>query len=162
MAKRASLYGLLLAVSLLFGYVETLVSPFIPIPGVRIGLANAVVMLLLLYGDAPGAVGVNLTRVGLSALLFGNWFRLLFSLAGAVSSLAVLLLCRKSRRLGTAGLSLLGGVAHNLGQWAVASLWLSNGILYLLPPLIAAGALAGFLVGLAADGVKRVLPKNIF
>ena len=162
-AKRVALYGLLLAVSLLFSYLETLLAPLIPIPGVRVGLANAVVMILLLRDDPAGAAGVNLARIALSSLLFGNAFRFLFSLAGGALSLAVLLLLRRWRAPGAAGRSLLGGVAHNLGQWCAAACLLGGrGLFYYLPPLLACGALAGFAVGAAARGVDRILPEKLF
>ena len=148
MAKKTAYTGVMLALAMIFSYIESLLSLPAPVPGLKLGLANLVI-LLLLYRDGTGlALTVNLARNFLTALLFGNLHRALFSLCGGLLSFAAMLAARRVRLLGSAGVSLCGGVAHMLGQLLAAALLLrSIGLLYYAPFLIAAGAISGFLIG---------------
>ena len=93
MAKKVTLYGIFTALAVIFGYIESLFSLSFIAPGIKLGLANAVCLILLLNGDVKGAFFVNTARIFLSALLFSSPFALLFSFAaGTVSLLAAFMI----------------------------------------------------------------------
>lgn len=148
---QAALLGLFLAFALILSYVESLIPITIGVPGVKLGLANlAVVLVLYLYG-AKEAFLVDVLRILLTGFLFGNLFGILYSLAGGLFSFLVMWLCKKCQRFGFYGVSLAGGVAHNMGQLMVAAFVVeTRGIYYYLPALLIAGCVMGFLIGLLA------------
>lgn len=146
-ARRVALCAVLCAVSLLFSYLETFVP--MPVPGMKIGLANLIPLLLLTTVGIPDAACVSLLRISLAALLFGSPFSFLYSLAGGVVSFAVTVVAFKFRFFGLPGISILGGVSHNCGQMLVAIIALGTArITVLLPWLLLSGTVAGLAVGL--------------
>lgn len=152
MAKKITLYSLLTVFALILSYLEGLVFAFVPIPGFKLGLANCISMLLISKKKILAAVSVNLTRILLSSLLFGNFYSLLFSLSGAVLSTVVVLLFLKFRCFTFAGASTAAGTAHNIGQIAAAVLSLNTpGLIYLLPILTLCGAVTGFIAGILVN-----------
>lgn len=144
--------GLLLAFALILSYVETLIPFAAGIPGVKLGLANLAV-LLCLYLLGPGqALLLTVTKAVLSGFLFGNLFMILYSLAGAIISVAVMILLKKGGRFHVPAVSAAGGVFHNLGQLLVAFFVVKTyGIVYYMPPLIVAGLITGLVIGLTAS-----------
>ena len=146
-AKKVSLYGLLTAAALLFGYVEYLVPLNFIAPGIKLGISNAVVLLLIINKKYKAAILINIVRILLSALLFASLFSILFSLtAGLVSSL-VMIGVNRIKGFGIVGISALGGVTHNLVQLFVAYFVVGAGVFFYLPFLLLAGILAGIAVG---------------
>lgn len=150
--KRLAKMGLVLALGMILSYIEILVPVIPSVPGVKIGLANALVILLLYsYGPLYGIL-YQLLRIVLTALLFGNVFTCIYSLAGAFLSFTGMLLLKKSRFLDIPGISMLGGIAHNLGQLTVAYFFVANtAVLWYLPVLLIAGALSGYLIGIISE-----------
>ena len=146
-----TILGMSTALALILSYLESLIPYYFGVPGMKLGLPNLAVVLLLLMGDPVGALIVNLLRIVLSGFLFGSLYGILFSIAGALVSFGMMLLLWRSRRFGASGISIGGGTAHNLGQLMIAA-WVvrTPGILYYAPALIAAGALTGFVIGIAA------------
>ena len=128
------------------------------VPGVKVGLANIVVIFALYKMGLKEAIIVSAIRIFIVAMLFGSPVSMLYSLAGAVLSLAVMFLLKKFTPLGKVAVSVSGGVMHNVGQIAVASIVLgTNVVVYYLPFLILSGTIAGIAVGTAgAILVKRV------
>lgn len=160
MAKKISVYGLQLACALVFSYVEFLIPLDFIAPGIKLGLANAVVIILLIGRDFKSALLVNLCRVALSALLFGSAVSLLYSLAGALVSMAIMVTLKKSGVFGVAGISVMGGIAHNTAQCVAARIMIGSlGVYYYLPFLLLSGAICGALVG--AAGGTLLKNKNI-
>lgn len=157
-AKRTALFGLLIALAFVLGYVESLIPIYLGAPGVKLGLANLVTMIALYSMGAKAAIVVNVVRIFLSGFTFGPASAILFSLSGAVLSLAVMALCRRLRLFGMVGVSILGGVAHNIGQFLMAALVVHTfGVFAYLPVLLAAGTVAGALIGLLGGiVVKRI------
>ena len=153
-AKRIALGGVLTALALVLGYLEHLVPFDLGIPGVKLGLSNLVTVTALYLLGWKYALAVNLVRILASSLLFGNALSLTFSLSGGMLSVAVMILIRrldKRERLGVTGVSLLGGITHNIGQLAVAIITVDNlGVAFYLPVLLAAGAVTGFVIGAVA------------
>ena len=153
--------GLLTAVAIVLGYFEYLL-PVTGIPGVKLGLANTVLLYALYLIDVPSAILLMLLKVGLSGLLFGGPAAMLYSLAGGVLSLIVMILARKSKGLSIVGVSVLGAVSHNIAQMAVACFVVeTRAILAYLPILLFAAAVTGTLTGLIARYTFRGLrPKT--
>lgn len=157
-AKRIALYGLCIALALVLSYVEALVPLSFTVPGVKLGLANIAVIFALYKMSLRDACIISLLRAVLVAVLFGNAFSLAYSLAGAVLSLAVMALLRKTGVFSVTGVSVAGGVAHNVGQIIVAVFVLETGkLVYYLPVLCVSGVAAGVCIGLvSALIIKRV------
>lgn len=161
--KRTALCGLLTALAMILSYVEAMLPLSFTVPGVKMGLPNIAILFVLYKLGFRSACTVSLIRVALTSILFGNAFSLLYSLAGAALSLAVMYLLRKSGKFGVTAVSVAGGVAHNVGQIIVAIFALETGsLVYYLPALCVSGVGAGLLIGLAsALLIRRVDLKNI-
>ena len=144
--------------ALILSYLESRIPPLAAVPGVKVGLANIVVIFALYKMGLKEAIIVSAIRIFIVAMLFGSPVSMLYSLAGAVLSLAVMFLLKKFTPLGKVAVSVSGGVMHNVGQIAVASIVLgTNVVVYYLPFLILSGTIAGIAVGTAgAILVKRV------
>lgn len=154
--------GLLTAVALVLGYFEHLL-PITGIPGVKLGLANTVLLYALYLLNIPSAILLMLLKVGLSGLLFGGPAAMLYSFAGGVVSLVVMILARRIRGLSVVGVSVLGAAAHNIAQLSLACFVVqTRAILAYLPVLLLAAAITGVLTGLIARYTFRGLnPKAI-
>ena len=151
--------AMLTAVAMILSYVESLL-PQIGIPGVKMGLANIAVIFALFRFGWKEAAALSLVRVVLVSLLFGSVGAMLYSLAGAVLSLAVMALLRRIDRFSTVGISVAGGVAHNAGQILMAMLILqTKQLLGYLPVLAVSGIAGGVLTGLAAALLIRRIPE---
>ena len=149
--KKIPYYGLFAALAILMGYVEMMFPMPIPIPGVKLGLANVVVIIMMYFMDVKGAFFISLIRVFLSGLLFAGFAGLLYSLAGAMLSFAVMALLKKTGKFSIIGVSLAGGVFHNVGQVAVAAMVVENvKMAYYLPFLLVSGVVTGILIGIVA------------
>lgn len=157
--KRLVLLAMLTAVAMILSYVESLL-PSVGIPGVKMGLANIAVIFALFRFGWKEAAALSLVRVVLVSLLFGSVGAMLYSLAGAVLSLAVMALLRRIDRFSTVGISVAGGVAHNAGQILMAMLILqTKQLLGYLPVLSVSGIAGGVLTGLAAALLIRRIPE---
>lgn len=159
-AKKTAFYGLFLALALVAGYVERLLPINLGIPGVKLGLANAVTMVLLYTVGIRAAAGISVIRILLTGMLFGNGFAMVYSGAGAVCSLGIMLLLKRTNKFSCVGISVAGGVFHNLGQIIVAALVLeTQALLYYLPVLILSGLAAGITIGiLSGIVIRRIEP----
>ena len=156
---RLVLLAMLTAVAMILSYVESLL-PSVGIPGVKMGLANIAVIFALFRFGWKEAAALSLVRVVLVSLLFGSVGAMLYSLAGAVLSLAVMALLRRIDRFSTVGISVAGGVAHNAGQILMAMLILqTKQLLGYLPVLAVSGIAGGVLTGLAAALLIRRIPE---
>lgn len=157
--KRLVLLAMLTAVAMILSYVESLL-PSVGIPGVKMGLANIAVIFALFRFGWKEAAALSLVRVVLVSLLFGSVGAMLYSLAGAVLSLAVMALLRRIDRFSTVGISVAGGAAHNAGQILMAMLILqTKQLLGYLPVLAVSGIAGGVLTGLAAALLIRRIPE---
>ncbi len=161
MKNRAAYFGVFTALALIFSYVETLIPISFGIPEVKLGLANLVIVIAL-YKIRPGeALLLSVTRVALAGFIFGNYFSIIYSLAGGLLSLAVMALLKKEGGFSVIGVSIAGGVSHNVGQLIVAMLVVETfSVIYYVPVLLAAGAITGFFIGILAEQMLRRL-RNI-
>lgn len=159
-SRKVALYGMFLAVAMVFSYIEYLLPLSIGIPGVKLGLANIVTMIALSFLGLPATIFLTCARILLTGFLFGSVFSILYSAAGASLSILVMGILIRSKKFSLIQISLAGGIAHNLGQILIASLLLeSSALIYYLPILILAGLLAGILVGLLSGKImNRLIP----
>lgn len=149
--RRTAELGLLLAMALILSYVESLIPFSFGIPGIKLGLPNLIVLLLLYDGRRVSeALLVNGLRIVLSGFLFSNLYAILYALAGAAFSFLAMLAGRRTKRLSMMGVSVLGGVFHNVGQLLVAMAVVETmAVAYYVPFLIVAGTVTGALLGFA-------------
>ena len=150
-AKKTALFGMMVALAFTFSYLESLIPINFGIPGVKLGLANLVVVVTMYVMSPKTAFPIAVIRIVLAGLTFGNAYSLAYSLAGGLLSFAVMVLAKKSNRLSVIGVSMLGGISHNIGQIAVAAFVMGTyRIAYYLPVLLIAGMITGLLLGVAA------------
>lgn len=151
--------AMLCALALILSYVESLFPLSVAVPGVKMGLPNLVIVFALYRMGTGSAARISLVRVGIVALLFGNFYSLLYSAGGAVLSLALMVLLKTRGGLHTAGVSVAGAVSHNIAQIGVAMLILgAKEIIFYLPPLLVSGVLSGIGIGIAAALLIRRIP----
>lgn len=156
--KRLTTLAMMATFALILSYVESRIPTLVAIPGVKVGLANIVVIFVLYKLGLKEAITISAIRVFIVAMLFGSPVSMIYSLAGAVLSLAVMFVLKKLTPLTEVVVSVCGGVMHNVAQIAVASIILdTNVVVYYLPFLILSGTIAGIGVGVAgALLIKRV------
>lgn len=148
--------GLLICLGMILSYVETLIVLVPSVPGIKIGLSNALVILLLYTYGMGYCILYQLCRIVLTSLLFGNVFACLFSLAGAGCSLLIMYICKKIRFIDVSANSMIGGIVHNMAQLAVAAVLIHHAsVWYYFPVLLLAGALSGYAVGMIGTIILR-------
>jgi len=149
-AGKIAFFGMMVALAFTFSYLESLIPFNFGIPGVKLGLANLVVVVAL-YTMKPGeAFFIAIARILLAGLTFGNAYSLAYSLCGGILSFAVMLLFKRTK-LSVIGVSILGGICHNIGQIIVAAIVMDTiRIAYYLPVLLIAGLVTGLLLGIVS------------
>ena len=158
MKTRVAFFGLFTALALIFGYVESLFPIFLGVPGIKLGLANLLILVILYRWGMKEAYLLSVVRVVLSGFIFGNLFSILYSLSGALLSLTVMCLLKKSEKFTVIGVSMAGGVFHNIGQLLMAGIVLQSfSIFYYFPVLLISGMLTGMMIGiLVRELLKRI------
>lgn len=153
--------ALFTTLSLAIYAIESAIPPLVPIPGIKLGLANIITLILLQYFSAKEAVLVLIARILLSALLFGQALSLIYSLAGGLFSLFTMALIRKLlQKKMTCLIGAVGGLTHNLGQLLVAfAVTATVGVFAYLPFLILSGILTGLFTGLCAGFTGKYLNR---
>ncbi len=158
--RRITRMGMLTALSLILSYLEMLLPSFIPIPGIKLGLANIALVFALYTLPFSDTLFISLLRVFISSLLFGNVLSLLYSLSGALISLLVMALL-KGMKMNTVAVSTVGGVLHNTAQLGVAMLIVkSAALIYYLPFLVLSGAITGFLIGTVTSALLKRMDEE--
>lgn len=157
--KKLVTLSLFVSTALMLSYIESLFPFFFGVPGMKLGLANlAVVIALYCYGWRE-ALAVNALRIILSGLLFGNMFSVLFSLGGAIVSFVSMAAAKKTG-LSLYGVSMAGGVFHNIGQLVIAAFLVQTvEVGYYAPLLLIAGLVTGLVIGVIGKEMLRRLPK---
>lgn len=157
-AKQIAFCGVMTALAIVFGYVEHLVPFPIGIYGIKLGLANLVVVVMLYSFNWYTALSINLLRIFISFLLFGSATSLLYSLIGGILSFFVMLIIKSLKKpsFSAVGVSICGAVFHNLGQLLAAIFLLDElRIAFYLPVLIIVGAITGTLIGITATYILK-------
>ena len=160
--KRLATLSILISVAMILSYVESLIPPLVAVPGVKLGLSNIATVFALYTLGVPAAVTVSLVRVVLSALLFGNFVSLVYSLSGAALALMFMVILRKTALFSSIGVSAVGGVAHNAGQIIAACIVMeSAAIAIYLPPLVIFGTIAGIVIGTVSGIMVKKTEKYL-
>lgn len=163
MKSKVAYFGVFTALALIFSYVETLIPIQFGIPGVKLGLANLIIVIALYRMKLSEAYLLSVVRVLLAGFIFGNYFSIIYSLAGGLLSLTVMALLRKKGGFSVIGVSIAGGVFHNIGQLIVASVIVETfSVMYYVPVLLIAGLVTGLLIGIASDGMLKRLANLEF
>lgn len=163
--RTVAMCGVMTAMAMIFSYVESLIPIPIPVYGVKLGVANiAIITVMYAIGDKEALI-INCIRIALTALLFGNLNSFIFSMAGGLLSFTVMAVLKKINLFSIVGVSVAGGVFHNVGQIIAAIFIMGTGaIIYYLPVLIAAGVITGIIIGivsaLVAKRVKSAVAKE--
>ena len=183
MTRKIAQLGLFLALALILAYVESLIPFLFGIPGIKLGLPNLIVVMLLCGGQvgrsdehqndavadgtnrngAKDAIFINILRIVLSGFLFSNLYTILYALAGALLSFIAMLIGRRMGCFSVVGVSVLGGVCHNIGQILVAMFVVETVYVgYYVPVLIVAGTVTGALLGVVAMELMPYVVRFIY
>lgn len=158
--KNIAEFSIYTALAFIFSYIESLIPLPIPFPGMKLGLANLVIIIVLYKKNFRYAFGLSMLRNLLNAVTFGSLFSLLYSLSGSILSLCGMFLIKKlvKKHFSILSVSAIGGILHNIGQFLAAILLVGvSSILWYLPVLYFSGLVTGLLIGwLAAQCLKRL------
>lgn len=156
--RKIATYGMMVALALIMSYIEAQIPAFVAVPGMKLGLTNIVVVVALYLIGPKSAMFINVIRIILVSLLFGNTMSFAFSIAGGMISTVVMLLLKKIDRFGVIGVSAAGGISHNIGQILVAMVLLhTSAIAWYLPILWISGIVSGIVIGVISGIVTNRL-----
>ena len=158
MKNRVAYFGVFTALALMFSYIETMIPIQFGVPGIKLGFANIMIVIMLYKSSAKEALLLSIVRIMLSGFLFGNLSSILYSIAGGVLSLEIMTLLKKQGGFSVIGVSVAGGVSHNVGQLIVAMMVVETyQVGYYFPVLLVAGVLTGLGIGVVSQEVlKRI------
>ena len=161
--KNVAVYGVLAALAMILSYVEVQIPAFVAVPGMKLGLTNIVVLVALYKLGNKSAIFINIVRIIAISLLFGTAMSFAFSFAGGMLSTLMMILLKKISKFSTIGVSVVGGVTHNIGQIIVAVILLNTkAIAWYLPILWISGIFSGMLIGfIGAMVCSRVNMKTL-
>ena len=157
--KRLTAIALLLTAAFILSWIEMMLPLALPVPGIKIGLANLAILFALYYCGAGDALLVLTGRLILNAVLFGSASSFIFSAAGGLLSFAIMCICKRIFGRHVIYVSILGGVFHNIGQLTAAGIILSTSMWVYVPYLVLGGIAAGFFNGII---VSRLLKSKAF
>ena len=159
--KKITFLGIAVSLAMILSYVEMLLPPiWSAVPSIKMGLPNVITTFVLYKLSWKESATISLVRILLTAILFGNAMTLLYSLAGAFLSLTAMALLKKVNVFSVVGVSITGGVLHNLGQILIAILLLQNKeIGYYMAILIITGTVAGALIGIFSVAMLKYSEK---
>lgn len=161
--KKIAFLGLCTAVALILAYVEILLPPlFHAVPGIKIGLPNIMIIFVLYRSGWREASAVSFVRIVAAAFMFGSMMSLIYSLAGAVLSMLIMVILKRSNLLSVVGVSVAGAVFHNIGQILTAMWLLGTAELgYYLIVLAVTGTISGIFVGLCGGIIVKRIPMKL-
>jgi len=156
--NKVAYFGVFTAFALILSYVEMLIPIQFGIPGIKLGLANLMIVIMLYKRNAKEAMMLSVVRIVLAGFMFSNLFSIIYSLAGGTLSLIVMALLKKRESFSVMGVSIAGGVSHNIGQLLVAMAVVETyRVGYYFPVLLIAGVLTGALIGVVSNEVLKRL-----
>lgn len=159
--KSISRMGFYLALAMILSYLEFVLPLPMPIPGIKLGLANLIVIMPLYLSGFWEAAAVSISRVLLVGFTFGSIVSIAYSMSGAVFSLCIMYFMKKSSLFSPIGVSIGGGIFHNVGQIVMAFLIVHTvGLFYYMPILLISGSLTGFVVGFLANLLLKTMGKQ--
>lgn len=153
----------MISLAFAFSYLESLVPFNFGIPGIKLGLANLVVIVALYTMKIKDAFFISLLRIVLSGLIFNGTFAMIYSLVGGLLSFAVMCTFKKFDKFTPIGVSAFGGTIHNLGQIIVAGIVMNTyRIIYYFPILMLSGLITGIINGIIADIIIKRWKKPAY
>jgi len=156
--NRVAYFGVFTALALIFSYVESLIPFNFGIPGVKLGLANLIIVIALYKMKISDVYLLSIVRVLLNGFIFGNYFSIIYSLAGGILSLTVMSVLKRHGGFSIFGISMAGGVMHNVGQLIVAMIIVETfSVVYYVPVLLVSGLITGFIIGIASSEMLKRL-----
>lgn len=156
--KKIVFYGMSICLALILSYVESLIPFSFGIPGIKLGLSNLVIMIILYAGNFAGAFVVSALKAIITGFMFGSLSSIIYSLAGGILSLVLMAFAKKLKVFSEVGVSVIGGIFHNMGQLFVAAFVVGYSVVnYYIPYLLIAGAFTGVLIGV----ITRLVLPNI-
>lgn len=162
MSKKIAYLAMLIALAMIFSYVEALIPINFGIPGVKLGIANIVILVGLYVLEPKDVLVISVIRIVLVGILFGNVMSITYSLAGGLFSFLMMWLIKKIKGFSIVGVSIAGGVSHNIGQLAVAILVIENlKLIAYIPVLLIAGAVTGLIIGILSVRIVPVMKKEV-
>lgn len=162
MSKKVARMGVFIALAMIFSYIEVLIPFNFGIPGVKLGIANIVTVTSLYVFSTGEAFGISVIRIVLMGILFGNGMSLLYSLTGGLLSFLAMWIGKRTSWFSVIGVSVAGGVFHNVGQILAVMLVMKNTMFVAyLPVLFVAGVVTGYLIGLLANKIIELLPHIV-
>lgn len=160
MKNKGVYFGMFTALALIFSYIESLIPFHIGIPGVKLGLANLVIVVAMYKMEKSQVYLLSVTRVVLAGFMFGNLFSIIYSLAGSILSLTVMYILKKSEKFSILGMSMAGGVFHNIGQLLVAMIVLKSlNLIYYASVLLISGLITGIVIGIVSGEILKRIDK---
>lgn len=163
MKSRVAYFGVFTALALIFSYVETLIPFNFGIPGVKLGLANLIIVIALYKMKLTDVYLLSIARVLLNGFIFGNYFSIIYSLAGGLLSLSMMALLKKQGGFSILGISMAGGVMHNVGQLIIAMIIVETfSVIYYVPVLLISGLITGLVIGIASGEMLKRLANVQF
>lgn len=158
MKSRVAQFGIFTALALIFGYLETFIPFHIGIPGIKLGLSNLIIVIALYKLSLSETYALSIVKAVLTGFMFGNLFAILYSLAGGILSVSVMALAKKGKGFSVVGVSICGGVFHNIGQLIVAAIAVeSYSVVYYTPVLLIAGCITGCVIGIVSNEMLKRL-----
>jgi len=159
--RRIAICGMLLALMLVLGFVESQLPVAASVPGIKLGLSNGVLIFAVYMLNVPTAYLLMGLKVLLSGLMFGSPSAMMYAFAGGLLSMIVMSLLSRMKGLSPVVVSMAGGVSHNVGQVAMAMMILQTPqLLYYMAVLMVAGLVTGMATGFAATGIIRRFQKE--
>lgn len=160
MKIKVAYFGVFTALALIFSYVESLIPIQLGIPGVKLGLANLIIVIALYKMGIKESYILSIVRIVLAGFMFGNLFAILYSLAGGILSLTIMCILKRTDKFSVYGVSMAGGVFHNIGQLIMAAIVLESiSIGYYFPVLLISGLMTGFVIGIISNEMLKRLKK---
>ncbi|MDD3217563.1 MAG: Gx transporter family protein [Lachnospiraceae bacterium] len=161
MSRKVAYCGILVALAMIFSYVEALIPVNFGVPGMKLGIANLVVVTGFYFLKPQEVLMVSFIRILLMGFMFGNGMSLIYSISGGLLSFGVMYLIKKTGGFSIIGMSIAGGIGHNVGQILVA-IWMVQNInlIYYLPALLVAGAVTGTLIGILSQRILSAIKSG--
>lgn len=159
--KRISYCAMFTALAMIFSYVESMIPINFGVPGMKLGLANMVTIIGLYVFKPVETLVVVIMRILLTGFMFGNGMSIIYSLAGGILSFVIMLFAKKLKGFSMIGVSILGGIFHNVGQILVAAIVVQSfKIAYYLPVLSISGTITGMVIGIVGQNILKILNKG--
>ena len=160
--KTTAYLGVFVALAFIVSYIDAIIPFSMGVPGIKLGLANIVVLIVLYAFGTKEAFLISLFRIVLIAFTFSNTFTMIYSLSGGFLSWALMSILIKTDKFSIVGVSVVGGVSHNIGQLVIAAILIkTTSLIYYFPILIIGGVITGIIIGLLSARVMLILNRHI-